>query len=160
MKKIKMAGIGIAALATVAALAGFAVAAGRYENRGPKRRYEMITRKVDQMMDQIEATDAQRAQINQLKDKLFNEGMELRSSQRGLTRELLADWDAAQVDAKGVHAQVDKRIEALRAFAHDAADASIQVHDILTAEQRAQLKQELRQHFDRAGEMHEDAHQE
>ncbi len=155
MKKIA---IPLAALAAVIALAGFAAAAGRFERRDPKKAYDFITRKMDGMMDDIKATNAQRAQINQLKEKLFNEGMELRKSERGLRRDLLSNWDAPQINADDVHAQVDKRIDALRAFAHDAADASIQVHDILTPEQRAQVKQEMQQHFQQhARGMHQDA---
>ncbi len=157
MKKI--AAIGIAATAAVVALAGFA-AVGRFEHRDPQRAHDLITRRVDAMLDDIKATDDQRAQINQLKEKLFNEGVELRKNQHSLTRELLADWDAAKVNTDDVHAQVDKRIDALRAFAHDAADASIQVHDILTPEQRAQVKQELRQHFEQGRGMHRNGQQE
>jgi periplasmic protein CpxP/Spy len=144
MKKIALP---LAAAVAVIALAGFAAAAERFARRDPQRAYNFITNKVNGMLDDIKATDAQRAQINQLKDKLFNEGMELRKSQRGLRRDLLANWDAPQLDPNAVHAQVDKRIDALRAFAHDAADASIQVHDILTPDQRAQVKQELQQRF-------------
>lgn len=144
MKKIA---IPLAAALAVIALAGFAAAAGRFERRDPQKAYDLITQKVNGMLDDIKATDAQRTQITQLKDKLFNEGMELRKSERGLKRDLLVNWDAPQIDANAVHAQVDKRIDALRAFAHDAADASIQVHDILTPDQRAQVKQELNRHF-------------
>ncbi len=152
MKKI--AAIGVVAIATVAVLAGFA-AAGRFEHRDPKKAYEFITRKVNHMMDEIKATDAQRTQINQLKDKLFNEGMELRKSERGLRQELFANWDAAEINGSEVNAQVDKRIDAFRAFAHDAVNASIQLHDILTPEQRAQLKQQMSQHLEHHRGMHD-----
>lgn len=108
-------------------------------------------------MAAINATDAQRAQINQIKEKLFSEGMDLRQSQRALRRDLLATWDAPQVNADDVNALVDKQVEAFRAFAHDAANASIQLHDILTPEQRAQLKQELQNHMGHGRGMHEDA---
>ncbi len=146
--------IGIAAIAC-AALAGVAIAANRFAHRDPNRAYEFITRKVDRMMNEINATDAQRAQINQLKDKLFKEGMDLRQNRQTMRRELFADWDAAQVNASDVHARVDKQVDAFRAFAHDAADASIQLHDLLTPEQRAQLKQVLSKRFEHARGMHQ-----
>ncbi len=78
--------VGIAAVAC-AALAGVAIAANRFAHRDPNRAYEFITRKVDRMMNEINATDAQRAQINQLKDKLFKEGMDLRQNRQSLRRE-------------------------------------------------------------------------
>ena len=139
--------IGIAAVAC-AALAGVAIAANRMANRDPNRAYQHITSKVDKLMNEINATDAQRAQINQLKDKLFQEGMSLRQNRQSLRQQLFANWDAAQVNASDVHAQVDKQVDAWRAFAHDAADASIQLHDLLTPDQRTQLKQILSKRFD------------
>ncbi|HYR55218.1 MAG TPA: Spy/CpxP family protein refolding chaperone [Myxococcaceae bacterium] len=148
--------VGIAVLA-VAAVTGVAAAAAQRAHRDPKQVHDFINRKVDRLMDQINATDTQRTQINQLKEKLFSEGMDLRNSQRTLRRDLLADWDAPQVNADDVHARVDKQVEAFRAFAHDAANASIQLHDILTPEQRAQLKKELGSHMGHARGMHEDA---
>jgi Spy/CpxP family protein refolding chaperone len=146
--------VGIAAIAC-AALAGVAIAANRFAKRDPNQAYALITRKVDRLMSEINATDDQRAQINQLKDKLFKEGMDLRQNRQSLRQELFANWDAAQVDASDVHAQVDKQVDAWRAFAHDAADASIQLHDLLTPDQRAQLKQILSKRFDHAQEMHQ-----
>ena len=141
--------VGIAAVACVA-LAGVAIAANRLANRDPNRAYQHITSKVDKLMNEINATDAQQAQINQLKDKLFQEGMSLRQNRQSLRQQLFANWDAAQVNASDVHAQVDKQVDAWRAFAHDAADASIQLHDLLTPNQRTQLKQILSKQFDHA----------
>ena len=146
--------VGIAAIAC-AALAGVAIAANRMAHRDPNQVYQLITRKVDRLMNEINATDAQRAQINQLKDKLFKEGMDLRQNRQSLRSQLFANWDAAQVNASDVHAQVDKQVDAWRAFAHDAADASIQLHDLLTPDQRAQLKQILSKRFDHAHGMHQ-----
>jgi len=141
--------VGIAAVAC-ASLAGVAIAANRMANRDPNRAYQHITSKVDKLMNEINATDAQRAQINQLKDKLFQEGMSLRQNRQSLRQQLFANWDAAQVNASDVHAQVDKQVDAWRAFAHGAADASIQLHDLLTPDQRTQLKQILSKRFDHA----------
>jgi len=154
MKRTAVVGIAVLALAAVT---GVAAAAAQRGHRDPKQVHDFINRKVDRLMDQINATDAQRTQINQLKEKLFSEGMDLKSSQRALRRDLLADWDAPQVNADDVHARVDKQVEAFRAFAHDAANASIQLHDILTPEQRAQLKKELGSNMGHARGMHEDA---
>jgi Spy/CpxP family protein refolding chaperone len=151
MKRTAVVGIAVLAVAAVTGVA--AAAAGHRAHRDPQQFHDLINRKVDRLMDDIKATDAQRAQINQLKEKLFSEGMDLRKNQRALRHDLLANWDAPQVNADEVHAQVDKQVEAYRTFAHDAANASIQLHDILTPEQRGQLKQELSNHRG----MHEDA---
>lgn len=147
MKRTAIIGV---ASACLIALGGAALAANRFVHRDPEHAYAFISRKVDPMMDDIHATDAQRAQINQIKDKLFKEGMDLKQSQGNLRQQFFANLDAPQVNANDVHARVDKQLDAFRAFAHDVADASIQIHDLLTPEQRAQLKQEISKHHDRA----------
>ena len=143
MKRTAVVGMTVLA---IAAIASVAAAAAQRGHRNPKAAHDFISRKLDRMMDDIKATDAQRTQINQLKEKLFSEGMDLRKSGHDLRRELLAGWDAPQINADDLHARLDQQIEAVRAFAHDAANASIQVHDLLTPEQRAQLKQEMGKH--------------
>jgi Spy/CpxP family protein refolding chaperone len=156
MKKI--AAIAVAATAAIAVLAGFAAA--RFEHRDPNRAYEFITRRVDQMLTEIKATDAQKAQINQLKDKLISEAKELRRTEHGLKHDAMtAIWGASEPNPDVVHAEVDKAVEAHRAFAHDAADALIQLRGILTPEQRAQLKDKLQHRFQQRGQMSEDSGQ-
>lgn len=142
----KVISIGIASLAAIGLLAAFA---GRMEHRNPERAREMMSKRIDRMLDQIKATDAQRAQINQIKDQMFQEGTALRQAQADLKKELMAQWESPQVDAAKVHALVDQRTEAFRAMAQKAADAAIQVHDLLTPEQRAQVQKELSEHHRR-----------
>src|SRR5260370_26317728 len=157
MKRTAVIGIAVLAFAAVTGAAAAAAAAAQRAYRDPKQVHDFINRRVDRLMDQINATDAQRTQIKQIKEKLCSEGMDLKSSQRAVRRDLLAGWDAPQVNADDVNARVDKQVEAFRAFAHDVANASIQLHDILTPEQRAQVKTELANHMGRARGMHEDA---
>jgi protein CpxP len=44
-----------------------------------------------------------------------------------------------------VHALVDARMDAFRAFAHKVADAALEAHRILTPEQRQQVTTEVRE---------------
>lgn len=140
MRRMKIIGI---VTACVAVLAGVSLAANRFGPRDPERAYAFISASVNRMMDKIDATDAQRAQINQIKDRLFKEGAAFRQDRWNMRQQFFANWDAPQVDASEVHARVDQQVNELRTFAHDLADASIQVHDLLTPEQRATLKQEI-----------------
>ncbi len=148
MKKAILIGIG--SLAAIGLLAAFA---GRMEHWDPERAHEQMSKRIDRMLDQIKATDAQRAQINQIKDQMFQEVTAMRQARADLKKELMAQWESPQVDASKVHAMVDQRVEAFRAMAQKAADAAIQVHDVLTPEQRAQVQKELsehhRRHFER-----------
>ncbi len=135
--------IGVASLAAIGLLAGFA---DRMEHRDPKGAHDFMSQRIDQLLNDIKATDAQRAQINPLKEQLIQQGTALRQSQMDLHKELMAEWQNSQVDAAKIHAMVDQRVEAFRALAQKAADAVIQLHDVLTPEQRAQLGKELQTH--------------
>jgi Spy/CpxP family protein refolding chaperone len=137
--------IAVGALAGLVLLGGFA--ASRMGHGGPERAYEHISKRVNALLDEVKATDEQRARVNQIKDQLLKEGVQVKQSERQLMQELLSKWDASQVDAAEVHTLIDQRVEGHRAFAQKMADALIQIHDILTPDQRAQLKQELQSHF-------------
>ncbi len=138
MKKgILFGGILVAALAL---LAGFA--ADHHELR-PKRAYGFLSYRVNSILDEIKANDAQRAQVNAIKDELFKDGLALKQANRALRKELIAQWDSDVADSAKIHSLVNERVEAFRAFASKAADDAVKVHDLLSAEQRAQLKQEL-----------------
>jgi periplasmic protein CpxP/Spy len=143
MKKAFAVGIGaVAAIVLLAAFGGRFYAA----HRDPQQAYQMISKRVTTMLDDIKASDAQRAQVNALKDSMFQQGQELRKSHEQLHQALIAQWDGQNVDAAAAHAQVDQQIDELRTFAHKALDSGIQLHDLLTPEQRDQLKAEIQSH--------------
>jgi len=138
MKKIV---VGAALLAAIALLAGFVV-------QGPmhsKRAYGFVNYRINSLLDEIKASDSQRAQVNAIKDELFNDGLALKQANRNLRKDLVAQWDSDVVDSAKIHTLVNDRVEAFRTFANKVADDAIKVHDLLTPEQRAQLKAELEQ---------------
>jgi protein CpxP len=138
MKKIV---VGAALVAAIALLAGFVV-------QGPmhsKRAYGFVSYRINSMLDEIQATESQRAQVNAIKDDLFNDGVALKQANRNLRKDLVAQWDSDVIDSAKIHALVNDRVDAFRAFANKAADDAIKVHDLLTPAQRAQLKTELEQ---------------
>ncbi len=115
----------------------------------PARVDQMVTMHLDDALDDLKATDPQRAQVHALKDKLLQDGQKFAADQRQARQALVAQWDAAQPDGAQVHALVDARIDALRALAHEAADTAIQLHGILTPEQRAQISKKIHRRMDR-----------
>ncbi len=141
MKRKKIVLASVASLAIVGLLAGFA----QHQMRNPKRAYEFMSVKVNSLLDEIKATDAQRAQVNQMKDELWQQGQAMHQTEQ-LREELVSQWGADQVDAAKLHALVNEKIDALRAFANKAVDDSVQLHDLLTPEQRAKLQEEIRKH--------------
>ncbi len=129
----------LAGLAAVIALAGFGRCGGP-DRHDPAQMAAFVTDQVDDVLDDLNATDAQRQQIHAIKDRLLAQGMELHKDGEPLHGEVKAQWESATPDRARLHALVDQRFDAMRAFAHQAVDAGIEVHDILTPEQRAKLE--------------------
>jgi Spy/CpxP family protein refolding chaperone len=113
--------------------------------RDPERVKQMVTWKLDDRLEGLKASDAQKEAIHGLKDSLFEDGKRLFEEQKGAKAELLNQWESANPDSKAVHALVDARLDAFRAFAHKVADAALEAHRILTPEQRQQVTAQVRE---------------
>ena len=56
---------------------------------------------------------------------------------------IMNEWKSATPDAAKLHALVDARADEMRKLAHEAVDAGIEVHGILTPEQREKLTKKI-----------------
>jgi Spy/CpxP family protein refolding chaperone len=139
---------GAAGLAAIAVLAGFRGGCGGHHAHGrdPAEVAAFVTDRVDDALDDLDATPEQRQRIHAVKDRLLSEGMKLRGTRGETHREVLAQWDAAQPDAARLHALVDARIDEMRAIAHQGVDAAVEVHGVLTPEQRARVSRKMHRH--------------
>lgn len=119
-----VAALGVAAFL---ALTGF-----RHARGGPEA---WMTARLDRIMTAIDATPEQRSRIEAIRDEL----MANRPARGGEKAELLALWNQENPDAAAVHAKIAQAFDERRAFADRMADALIQVHGILTPDQRAKV---------------------
>jgi protein CpxP len=143
------------AVGAILALAGFAYGGGPdsghhrpgfgfgHHRPSPEKIQKFIAFKVNDTLDDLKATEAQRQEVNAVKDQLFEQAKSLFAGRQDLHEQFAAQWNSEQPDAKQVHALIDQRADELRAFAHSAADSMIKVHGVLTPEQRAQLSKEF-----------------
>ncbi|BDG04502.1 Spy/CpxP family protein refolding chaperone [Anaeromyxobacter oryzae] len=122
---------------------------GAHRAHDPAQVNAMVTEHLDEALDQIDATPAQRDQLHAIKDRLLAQAQQLRSGQQDARAEVLAQWKSDQPDAAKLHALVDQRIDALRAFAHQAVDAGVEAHGILTPDQRAKVTAKVEKHMQR-----------
>ena len=145
MKKTVPVLLGLAAVVVLAA--GFRGGCGghRHDPAGIDR---MVTAHLEDVLDDLDATPAQKGQVMALKDRLLQQGAALRQGSQETKRELVAQWDSAAPDRAKVHALIDARIDAMRAFAHQAADAGVDLHGILTPEQRAKISKKIHRRMD------------
>lgn len=99
---------------------------------------------VDDVMDDVDANDDQRARVQKLADGVVKDVVPLIEQHPAVRAELWTQWSSKQPDAKRVHAIVDDRVDAVRGLLHKVADAVLEVHSILTPEQRAEITSEWR----------------
>ena len=143
-KRVALVALGVG---TVVLLGG---AAGR-RMHDPARLEQMFGRKLEAILDDVDATPEQRQQITAIKDELVAKRRAAREAHRADHQELIAQWESPNPDMGRIHARIDERAQEHTRFAHEAADALARAHAILTPEQRAQVAEKLRSWHERRG---------
>lgn len=98
-------------------------------------------------LDDLEATEAQRARISQIERALFDDARPLVLQNPEVKRELLTELRGDAPDAAKLHGLVDARAAAYTAFAHRLVDAAVEVHGLLTPAQRARINAALDERY-------------
>jgi len=132
--------LAVVTLATVTALAGFA--RGWHHScrdANPEQMAAFATKRVDRMLDKLDATDAQRVTIQGIKDDFLAKALPMKAQAQDFHAGVFELLQQDTPDAATLHSRIDLQLDALRTLAHDAADAALEVHDTLTPDQRAQL---------------------
>jgi Spy/CpxP family protein refolding chaperone len=142
--KLLVAGSAVLAVVLLSGFAGGSFGFG-CNGRDPERVNQVVTWKLNDHLDQLKATEQQRQALHGLKDSLFEDGKGLFAEQQGAKAQLVEQWESPNPDAQAVHALVDSRVDAFRAFAHKLADAALEAHRILTPEQRQQVTAGIRE---------------
>jgi len=145
MKKlVAAAGAALALALGFVALTGFHGGCGLHRHpRDPAQVAAFVTERVDDALDDLDATSDQRTRIHAVKDRLLAEGQKARAGHDEARAAMLAEWKAEQPDAPKLHQLVDARVDELRALAHQAVDAGVEVHGILTPEQREKVTRKV-----------------
>ena len=145
-RTLLLAGLGVM---VVGLLAGFGFGHGPF-HRGPmdpKKVDNFLTWRINDALDDVQATPAQRQQVLAIKDRLMPDVKTLMEDGRQTHEQVRDIWKSnADPDPKQLHALVDQRVEAFRAFGYKIADAMADLHKVLTPAQRATLTQKAEQH--------------
>ena len=143
-------GVALAAVAAVATLTAFRGGCGWHGGHGhgrdPAAVAAFVTDRVDDALDDLDATPEQRQKIHAVKERMLAEAGKMKATRGEAHREVVAQWDAERPDAARLHALVDAKAEEMRALAHQAVDAGIEVHGVLTPEQRAKISKKMHRH--------------
>jgi Spy/CpxP family protein refolding chaperone len=124
---------------------------GRHCSHGGGRHGAMMHKFVDfainEKLDEIGATDAQKQKVGEIKDRLMARGEALRGERKAAHEEILEQLSRDQPDAARVHALVKERTESFARFADDVTTGVLELHAVLTPEQRQKLLAHAREHM-------------
>lgn len=107
---------------------------------------------VDEKLDEIGATEAQKLKVKEIKDRLLKSAHALRESHGPVRDEILALVEKDTLEPGELKAVVHARAQAMVKLADEAAEAVAELHAVLTPEQRQQLLASAREHM--AGHRH------
>jgi Spy/CpxP family protein refolding chaperone len=144
LKTIAVVGVAASTLALAGCHHGGCGRRGMFGVASPEKMKKYADARVEDVLDELKATDAQRKQAKAIEDRLFPEALAIMSAQDKARGEIVDLWSQTSLDPAKVHALVDERADALRAFAHKLADGAIELHGVLTPDQRSKVTQELR----------------
>lgn len=108
-----------------------------------ERMEKMIALRVEDVLDELDATQAQRERIQAMTRESISTAKPLLEDARAARTALIAEWKSERPDSNGVHQLVDRQLDALRTFAHAVADKGLELHQVLTPAQRAEIAQRL-----------------
>jgi len=131
--------VALAAVLGLVTLTGFGCSHHGAHPRDPAQVAKFVNARVDDLLDDVDATPDQRTKIHAIADRLLAEGQAMHAGQPQVHQTILAQWKAETPDKAQLHALVDARMDALRKLAHDAVDAGVEAHDVLTPAQREKL---------------------
>lgn len=131
---------------TTLALGASACGGGHHREMTPERAKKMVSWKLDDGLDDIDATDSQRKAVEAAKDRLIDRTFEVRADGEADKEALRAELLKAQPDAEKVHALVDAQVDRWRAVAHEAADEAIALAPSFDAVQRKAIADMWEEH--------------
>lgn len=129
----------------IAAAAVFSLALTGCRGRGmdPERVEKQISYQVEDLLDDVDATPAQRTRTEELKKQLVTDLAPLMKQSDATRSTLVEQWKAPIPESGKVHALIDGQFDAMRALTHKLADAAIEFHQLLTPEQRQVLTKRI-----------------
>lgn len=140
------AATGLVLLGGVATLAAWR---GGHHRHDPAEVAEFVTNRVDDALDDLDATPEQRTRLHAVKDRMLTSARGFHEASKGGHEVVLEAWKSPAPDAARLHALVDQRFDELRALAHQAVDAGVEVHGVLTPEQREKVTRKIERRMHR-----------
>ncbi len=113
----------------------------------PDRIAQIIDWKLNDFMDEIDATADQREKVMAEVDALIGEAKAMHSDMQDPHRVLLEQWKSDSPDMSIIQKHLDEGAAMKKAFAGKIAEALLEIHDILTPEQRDKVASHIEDHM-------------
>lgn len=99
---------------------------------------------LDRALDWIKATPEQRPQLHTLRADLVKDGLAMKAQKRETFDALWRMWDEERLEGLQVRQMLDERIDMLKGFLYRVGDRLVEVHRVLTPEQRKLIASRVR----------------
>ncbi len=128
------------AVSAFALLSGFGGGCGhRRGHMKPERAQRHMTERVNDFIDDVDANESQAKQIRGLAKGLTDRVPNLMKGHKSMKDSLQSAWASPAPEAQPLHDQLDTQLEGVSSALHAVIDAGVELHKILTPEQRAEM---------------------
>lgn len=107
---------------------------------------EHFRRGLEKILDRLDATDEQRKQIRTVVARLEPRHEKLHQARKRAMATLTNEWGKKRMDPQVVDKATGKMLDELVAARADLTTALVEIHGILTPEQRAQVAEHMAKH--------------
>jgi hypothetical protein len=140
--------IGLAATAGMVASCG---GHGMHHGKDPEKVRKYVLWKVDDHLDDLDATAEQKREILQIAERVLADGVRLHEGKGAHHEALLAELESGGPDSAVLHGMLDEHLEQFRGFGHRTIDALLEAWNLLDENQRGDLIDEFKEHIEDHG---------
>lgn len=115
-----------------------------------ERIQQIVDWKLNDILETIDATETQSTHIMDLKEQLLTEIISLHTDLQDPHAVLIDQWNSETPDMALIKATIDDAAAVKKAFGKRVAEAVVELHQILTPEQRALVTTHIEEHRSRA----------
>lgn len=112
----------------------------------PERIHQIIDWRVNDVLDEIDATSEQRAAIHDLKERVMDEFVNAHREMESAHETLLTQWKSDSPDPVAIDAAIDSSVQVKAKMAKQIAHDIAVLHGILTPAQREILTEKMEAH--------------
>jgi periplasmic protein CpxP/Spy len=143
--------IGLVAGLLWVGIAASAVGCGRHHfmgNHDSERIEKMVMWKVDDVLDDLDAADTQRAEIEGIAREILADGFKLKEGHGKHKGEMMAKFRAGTYDRVEMNAKLDEHFEMAQAFIKRSMNRILDAYETLDESQRNEILDRMQAHMD------------